>query len=101
MILLLVLLFLISTHVVAFLPSPISLPSPNIRLSQRLDPFRPPTFLNMIDKSRREELGLGEEDDEYDLGVALANNTDPLITKIIGEGSSMAAHSESKICLNN
>eukprot|EP00980_Cylindrotheca_fusiformis_P005735 scaffold1194_cov127-Cylindrotheca_fusiformis.AAC.12 len=33
--------------------------------------------------SRREKLGIGDDEDEYDLGVALANNTDPFITKVI------------------
>jgi len=36
-----------------------------------------------LSKKRREQLGVGMEEDEYDLGVALNNNTDPLITKII------------------
>mmetsp|Transcript_24440 Transcript_24440/g.37028 ORF Transcript_24440/g.37028 Transcript_24440/m.37028 type:complete len:126 (+) Transcript_24440:3-380(+) len=40
--------------------------------------------LNMkIDKKRRKELGLPEDADEYDLDVALNNNTDAGITKII------------------
>jgi hypothetical protein len=28
-------------------------------------------------------LGIADDEDEYDLGVALANNTDPFITKVI------------------
>lgn len=32
---------------------------------------------------RRKKLGLTDDDDEYDLGVALANNTDPFISKVI------------------
>mmetsp|Transcript_17652 Transcript_17652/g.17086 ORF Transcript_17652/g.17086 Transcript_17652/m.17086 type:complete len:156 (-) Transcript_17652:11-478(-) len=32
---------------------------------------------------RREKLGLDDQDDEYDLDVALNQNTDPLITKLI------------------
>jgi len=43
------------------------------------------TFLSMarISKERREELGIGDDEDEYDLYKALDTNTDPLITKII------------------
>jgi len=41
------------------------------------------TELYAISDKRRKELGLGEQDDEYDLEMALNNNTDPLITKII------------------
>mmetsp|Transcript_140 Transcript_140/g.223 ORF Transcript_140/g.223 Transcript_140/m.223 type:complete len:147 (-) Transcript_140:251-691(-) len=36
-----------------------------------------------ISKSRREELGMEDGDDEYDLDTALNNNTDPFITKVI------------------
>lgn len=36
-----------------------------------------------ISKERRKELGIGDDEDEYDLGKALDTNTDPLITKII------------------
>ena len=36
-----------------------------------------------ISNDRREQLGIGDDEDEYDLGVALNTNTDPLITKII------------------
>ena len=41
------------------------------------------TCLRMINQKRRKELGLGDEDREYDLDVALSNNTDAEITKII------------------
>jgi len=33
--------------------------------------------------ARRKQLGIGDDEDEYDLGVALDKNTDPLISKII------------------
>lgn len=36
-----------------------------------------------ISKERRDELGIGDDEDEYDLYRALDTNTDPLITKII------------------
>lgn len=36
-----------------------------------------------ISGSRRQQLGIGDNEDEYDLGVALANNTDPFITKVV------------------
>jgi hypothetical protein len=32
---------------------------------------------------QRRKLGMDEDDDEYDLDMALENNTDPLITKIV------------------
>ena len=34
-------------------------------------------------EERKKKLGLGDSDDEYDLGMALEANTDPLISKII------------------
>jgi hypothetical protein len=36
-----------------------------------------------LSDKRRKELGVADEYDEYDLDVALENNTDPIITKII------------------
>lgn len=36
-----------------------------------------------ISDERRNQLGIPDDEDEYDLGVALNANTDPLITKII------------------
>ena len=36
-----------------------------------------------ISKERRAELGIPDDEDEYDLDKALETNTDPLITKII------------------
>mmetsp|Transcript_50782 Transcript_50782/g.99277 ORF Transcript_50782/g.99277 Transcript_50782/m.99277 type:complete len:146 (-) Transcript_50782:261-698(-) len=42
-----------------------------------------PSAGKRISKSRREELGMEDEDDEYDLDTALNNNTDPFITKVI------------------
>jgi len=36
-----------------------------------------------ISEKRRKELGISDDEDEYDLGLALATNTDPLISKII------------------
>jgi hypothetical protein len=32
---------------------------------------------------RRKKLGIADNEDEYDLEMALDNNTDPIITKII------------------
>uniref|UniRef100_A0A6S8V3Y8 Uncharacterized protein n=1 Tax=Chaetoceros debilis TaxID=122233 RepID=A0A6S8V3Y8_9STRA len=40
-------------------------------------------FGKQINVKRRKQLGISDDEDEYDLGVALAQNTDPLITKII------------------
>ncbi len=36
-----------------------------------------------ITKKRRQQLGIPDSDDEYDLEMALNTNTDPLITKVI------------------
>jgi hypothetical protein len=36
-----------------------------------------------ISDKRRKQLGIGEGEDEYDLGMALNNNTDPFISKLI------------------
>eukprot|EP00568_Trieres_chinensis_P009206 CAMPEP_0183304328 /NCGR_PEP_ID=MMETSP0160_2-20130417/9449_1 /TAXON_ID=2839 ORGANISM="Odontella Sinensis, Strain Grunow 1884" /NCGR_SAMPLE_ID=MMETSP0160_2 /ASSEMBLY_ACC=CAM_ASM_000250 /LENGTH=160 /DNA_ID=CAMNT_0025467357 /DNA_START=77 /DNA_END=560 /DNA_ORIENTATION=+ len=36
-----------------------------------------------ISKARKEQLGIGDDEDEYDLGLALDTNTDPFITKVI------------------
>lgn len=36
-----------------------------------------------ISDKRRKQLGIGDAEDEYDLGMALDANTDPIITKII------------------
>lgn len=32
---------------------------------------------------RRKQLGIADDEDEYDLDKALENNTDPLISKIV------------------
>lgn len=45
---------------------------------------RPDTSLyEKMSDARRKQLGIGDDEDEYDLGVALDKNTDPLISKII------------------
>jgi hypothetical protein len=36
-----------------------------------------------ISQERRQQLGIADDEDEYDLDVALSSNTDPLISKII------------------
>ena len=36
-----------------------------------------------ISKERRQQLGIGDDEDEYDLGVALAQNTDDFISKVV------------------
>lgn len=43
-----------------------------------------------LSDARRKELGVSDDEDEYDLDVALNANTDPLITKIIA-GSAILA----------
>lgn len=41
------------------------------------------TKLHALTKKRRQQLGVDDTEDEYDLDVALENNTDPLISKIV------------------
>ena len=41
------------------------------------------TLYQKISKDRRKQLGIQDDEDEYDLEFALDNNTDPLISKII------------------
>jgi hypothetical protein len=36
-----------------------------------------------ISKDRRKKLGIADDEDEYDLDIALENSTDPFITKVI------------------
>ena len=36
-----------------------------------------------ISKERRQQLGIGDDEEEYDLGVALAQNTDDFISKVV------------------
>lgn len=38
---------------------------------------------NKMTADRRRKLGIADDEDEYDLEMALDNNTDPIITKII------------------
>lgn len=49
---------------------------------QGRDYLSPRLYAKLTDQRKR-ELGVEDDDDEYDLSVALSNNTDPLITKII------------------
>lgn len=44
----------------------------------------------LLSASRRRQLGVADDEDEYDLSVALNANTDPLITKLIA-GSAILA----------
>ena len=41
------------------------------------------SLFKKISQERRRQLGINDDEDEYDLGFALNNNTDPLISKII------------------
>ena len=50
---------------------------------QRRRPHTSSSLLRAINNKRRKELGLPDDADEYDLDVALNNNTDAGITKII------------------
>ena len=55
------------------------------RLQQQQQQQQPASssLLRAINNKRRKELGLPDDADEYDLDVALNNNTDAGITKII------------------
>lgn len=41
------------------------------------------SLFRKISQERRRQLGILDDEDEYDLGYALETNTDPLISKII------------------
>lgn len=57
---------------------------PAIVIRQQKTTRRSSTALfEKISDKRRKQLGIGEDEDEYDLSVALDQNTSPLITKII------------------
>ncbi|GMI48239.1 hypothetical protein TrCOL_g2942 [Triparma columacea] len=57
-------------------------PSPTTLFINKKRRALSPTTL-FINKKRREELGMEDDDFEYDLDQALNNNTDPFITKVI------------------
>lgn len=38
---------------------------------------------NKLNRKRREQLGVADDEDEYDLGAALDAGTDPFITKVV------------------
>jgi hypothetical protein len=52
----------------------------NKKNNQDEDSYIPGKKMNI---ARRKELGINDDEEEYDLEMALDNNTDPLITKII------------------
>jgi hypothetical protein len=41
------------------------------------------TLMARLSDKRKKELGVADDEDEYDLSLALSANTDPLITKLI------------------
>ena len=53
-----------------------------LRLSARKPEFGQPGQ-KKISSKRRQQLGIGDDEDEYDLGVALSTNTDDTISKIV------------------
>ncbi|KAL7527147.1 hypothetical protein ACHAXR_001828 [Thalassiosira sp. AJA248-18] len=56
----------------------------DLRVSSNTSPTVPSFFeLHAIDQKRKNQLGIPDDEDEYDLYLALSNNTDPGITKII------------------
>jgi hypothetical protein len=40
-------------------------------------------YQKRLSQKRREQLGIRDDEDEYDIGVALSANTDPLISKMV------------------
>lgn len=62
-----------------------SIPQPSVAVSTKTP--RTAAFLTIcharLSDQRKKDLGVGDDEDEYDLGVALENSTDPLISKII------------------
>ena len=57
--------------------------SPHASYAPHPNRRRRPPPLGAINDKRRKQLGIPEDQDEYDLGVALSTNTDAGITKII------------------
>jgi hypothetical protein len=68
----------------AFVPRPVT---PNTRNLVSLEAIRKikdnEVPNSKMTAGRRKKLGIADDEDEYDLGVALANNTDPFISKVV------------------
>lgn len=75
----LLLLFIPTLKVFSFVPSLTQhvIPQIHSNADERHNP------LNAINSNRRKQLGIADDEDEYDLDVALGANTDAGITKII------------------
>jgi hypothetical protein len=69
----------------SFLHTPAAFLPPSIPPPSLFSPTLPISAFPLcaIKKDRRDQLGLGAEDDEYDLQMALDNNTDRTIVKIV------------------
>ena len=69
-------------------------PRPVFKSQSPINPIHPAktivSQLYAINDKRRKQLGIADDEDEYDLDFALDQNTDPLITKIIA-GSAILA----------
>ena len=76
----LLLLFLPSSDVFSFVPSKIQY---HVIRQIHSTENEHNTLLNAINSNRRKQLGISDDEDEYDLDVALGANTDARITKII------------------
>jgi len=70
--------FLKSKHASGKILMPLNAWGQKKKESQDREPLK-----SEISEKRRKQLGISENEREYDLGVALETNTDPLITKII------------------
>ena len=46
-------------------------------------PYSKTQLFERFTEQRKKQLGIIDGDDEYDLGMALENNTDPLISKLV------------------
>jgi len=82
--LLLVLAYLSLSAAFVTRPQPLLAPTDNNVLAPTRTTRQSSTSLfKRISQERRRQLGILDDEDEYDLGFALESNTDPLISKII------------------
>ena len=84
-----VLVMVFSSSTVAFSPSPVSTCRHTVLSSTNLQARVPRKIkdndipVRKINNQRRKQLGIADDEDEYDLDFALENNTDPFISKVI------------------
>ena len=66
----------------AFSPSKI-MSQKTLSFNQVPSPYSKTQLFERFTEQRKKQLGIIDGDDEYDLGMALENNTDPLISKLV------------------